>query len=143
MTPLSDEGIDPWNIRQHWAVQLPHRANNGVCNVLLFNTILVDSIDAPRLAHLIKHGAGYFCIESKVLLQLVLIDNPFKILLQLFLLRKILRPMVCWLKGVAVQMIADVDPCARVAIFKPGAAHCGILLDNHKGNPCLLQAIGC
>ena len=52
---------------------------------------------------------------------------------KLFLAREVLGPVVVWLEGVAVEVVPDVDPAARIRIFEPGAPDARVLLDHAVG----------
>ena len=59
---------------------------------------------------------------------------------ELGLLREVLRPVVGGLERVAVEVAADVDSCARVAVVPPRAARPAALLDDRERDPRLREA---
>ena len=69
----------------------------------------------------------------------VSMHDVFEVRLQLRLLGEILSPVVGRLEAVAVEMVSDVDACARIGVLPPGSADAGILLDDGVGNARLLQ----
>ena len=44
-------------------------------------------------------------------------------------------------EAVAVHVVLDVDPAARVGVLEPGAAHIGVLLEHGHLHTGLLQAM--
>ena len=65
--------------------------------------------------------------------------TAWKYALELGLLGEELRPVVARLEAVAVEVVADVDPGARVGVLPPGAADPGVLLHDGEGDAGLLQ----
>ena len=56
------------------------------------------------------------------------------------MLREVLGPVIGRFERVAVEVAADVDPSARVAVLPPGAAGTGVLLDDRERQARLRQA---
>jgi hypothetical protein len=69
----------------------------------------------------------------------VLVHHRLEVGLELGLLGEELRPGIARLEAVAVEVVADVDPCPRVGVLPPGAADAGVLLDDGEGDAGLLQ----
>ena len=65
--------------------------------------------------------------------------TSLEVRLQLGLLGEVLGPVVGGLEGVAVEVVADVDAAAGVAVLAPGAADAGVLLDDRERDAGLLQ----
>ena len=70
----------------------------------------------------------------------VLLEDPLEVRLELGLLGEELGPVVGGLEAVAVEVVADVDPGAGVAVLPPGAAGAGVLLDDDEREARLAAA---
>ena len=72
----------------------------------------------------------------------VLVHHAFEVGLQFGLFGEEVRPLVGRLEAVAVEVISDVDPRARVGVLVPGAADARVLLDDGERNAGLLEPDG-
>ena len=78
--------------------------------------------DGPAAGRLVVVAASDLGAEPAVRSDVVVVEHPGEVLLQLRLLGEVLAPVVGGLEGVAVEVAADVDAGARVAVVPPGAA---------------------
>ena len=69
-------------------------------------------------------------VPAAVRLEVVRLEDPPEVRAQLGVLREVLGPVVGGLERVAVEVAADVDPRARVAVLPPRAAGAAVLLDD-------------
>ena len=64
-----------------------------------------------------------------------------EVVVQLGLGRVGLRPVVALRERVAVVVVRDVDPAARVGVLEPGAADVGVLLEHRTDDAGLLEPV--
>ena len=79
-------------------------------------------------------------VEPAVTLEVVRVHHPLEVGPELGVLREVLGPVIGRLERVAVEVAADVDPCARVAVLPPRAAGSTVLLDDRERQTGLREA---
>ena len=92
-----------------------------------------------RPVRVVERGARDLGVEPAVRLDAVLVHHSPEVLRELGLLREVLGPVVGRLERVAVEVAADVDPRAGVAVVPPRAAGTAALLHDRERDARLRQ----
>ena len=82
-------------------------------------------------------------VEPAVALEVVRAHDPLEVGPELGVLREVLGPVIGGLERVAVEVAADVDPGARVAVLPPRAAGPTVLLDDGERQARLRETNAC
>ena len=103
--------------------------------------VVVDRLGdhRPGRARLVPGRRDHLGAEPDVGLDPVLLHDPLEVGLELGLLGEELGPAVARLEAEAVEVVADVDPGAGVAVLPPRPADTGVLLDDRERDARLLQ----
>ena len=133
------ERVTPRDVGKLRSIELSDRGDHGAGLAGLGRAVGGACLDRPRGAVLVPGGADHLGLPSDVRCQLVALHHPPEVGLQLRLPGEELAPVVGRLERVAVEVIADVDPGARVRVLVPGAARRGVLLDDRERDAGLAQ----
>ncbi|MNV09516.1 hypothetical protein D3C71_1000100 [compost metagenome] len=135
------EGIQAryrWQLRH---VQQPHRADHDIGNEVLRLAVVSDGAHFPARSGFVVAGGFDAGVEKDVGTNAVLVRDAFEIALDLALQGEVARPVVLG-ERVRIDVVGRIDAGARIAVFVPGAAHLGVLLDQNVRDACALQAYG-
>ena len=96
--------------------------------------------DRPLRRVVVPHRCAHFGAEADVLDDAVLPRGVLEVALEFGLTGEELGPVVVGREGVAVEVVADVDAAAGVAVLEPGAAGGRVLLDDRVRDAGVAEA---
>ena len=131
------KGVQSRYVRNAGSIELTHGADKYTGSHLLFAAVRIAYHRVPAVRCFIIVSTDDLRVEAKIVAHRIFIDAILKIGLQLGLLGKKLRPVVCRFEGIAVEVVGNIHPGAGVAVLEPGAAHGTIFLEHGKRNACL------
>ena len=130
--------LAPRNIRQLWAIELPHGTDNSIRLERLTHTVFILHLNFPDLALFIKTTAHNLRAKPDMLAQAKIHCKLFEIIEKHLLRRKILRPIPGH-KRIGIRVIRTINAASGIRILEPCPPHIGILFHHNKRNPRLLK----
>ncbi len=129
--PLATEGVDPREVGELGPVELADGADQCVGLQHLDRPVGAPHLQRPPVAGLLPGGPDHLGPEPDVVGHTELVHAPVEVAAELGGLGEEAGPLVVGREGVAVEVVADVDPAARVAVLPPRPARPVVLL--HHG----------
>ena len=131
----------PVDGRKGRAVELPHRADDGVDGLGRLVPVGGPHGQRPLPGGLVETGLGHLAPEADALPQAQVLGRPLEVGQQVGLGREAGDPVVGLREGEAVELVGDVNPAARVDVLEPRAAHVAVLLEHRHGHAGLAQPV--
>ena len=141
MERRSAEGLRARNVRDVGLIELAHRADHRAGPQCLCPIGIADG-DRPFPCVVVPRGAEDFGAEPDVVGEIVAAHHIVEVGLQFGLAGEEFAPVVRRFEAVTVEVVANVDACAGIAVLPPGPADAGVLLDDGEGDAGLLEPDG-
>ena len=120
-------------------VELPDRTDDRPRRQRRRRAVAIPGPNGPSAAGVVPGRLGDLGFPQHVPADVVAVHDALEVALQLGLLGEEVRPRIRRLEAVAVEMVADVNPCTGIGVLPPCSADPGVLLDDRERNAGLLE----